>query len=69
MNNPNIIPEVRELLPRYKKVLNYIADGLPRYKAWKKEHPNCNSDESARHSVRALLKKPEAKQYLIGRKR
>ena len=58
----------QDLQLKYKQVLNHIADGLPRYKAWQKVHPTCTSDEAARASVRRLLSKPEAQQYLLDRR-
>jgi len=63
MNN-NKLDQIKELELRHKQVLNHIADGLPRYKAWQKVHVNCNTDDAARRCVRALLKKPEAQLYL-----
>lgn len=53
-----------ELSERHRRVLNDIARGMAKYRAYQKEYPTCNSMNSALQQVARILSNPIAQIYL-----
>ena len=49
---------------KHKEVLNHIADGMAKYKAWQKVYPECKSMQAALQSVKRIMNNPTAVLYM-----
>ncbi len=56
--------EPKELSERHKRVIELIADGMPKGKAYQKVYPDCKTVTSACNQVVRVFKNPNAKAYL-----
>ena len=61
---PNVTINHKPLSEQHEKVLDNVLSGMLRWKCWTSVYKTCSSKESARNSVRELLKRDESQRYM-----
>ena len=61
---PNVTINYKSLSDQHEKVLDNVLSGMLRWKCWTSVYKTCSSKESARNSVRELLKRESSQLYM-----